>query len=67
MERLFGEEVAPGAAEPEAPPGTGAVGADVPLATRMRPRTLDEIVGQEHLLAAGRRCGGRSRRATRTR
>lgn len=25
-----------------------------PLAARMRPRTLDEIVGQEHLLAAGR-------------
>lgn len=26
----------------------------VPLAARMRPRTLDEIVGQEHLLAPGR-------------
>jgi putative ATPase len=25
-----------------------------PLAERMRPRTLDEIVGQEHLLAAGK-------------
>lgn len=25
-----------------------------PLASRMRPRTLDEIVGQEHLLAPGR-------------
>ncbi|HET7457552.1 MAG TPA: replication-associated recombination protein A [Gemmatimonadaceae bacterium] len=25
-----------------------------PLAARMRPRTLDEFVGQEHLLAAGR-------------
>jgi putative ATPase len=25
-----------------------------PLAARMRPRTLDEIVGQEHLLGAGR-------------
>src|SRR5438045_4865495 len=24
-----------------------------PLAARMRPRTLDEVVGQEHLLAAG--------------
>ena len=30
-----------------------AAGADVPLATRMRPQTLDELVGQEHLLAAG--------------
>ncbi|MGI8588076.1 MAG: replication-associated recombination protein A [Chloroflexia bacterium] len=27
---------------------------DAPLATRMRPRTLDEIVGQGHLLAPGR-------------
>src|SRR5581483_8148387 len=25
-----------------------------PLAARMRPRTLDEVVGQEHLLAPGR-------------
>ncbi len=25
-----------------------------PLATRMRPRTLDEYVGQEHLLAPGK-------------
>ncbi|HZR36647.1 MAG TPA: AAA family ATPase, partial [Nevskia sp.] len=24
-----------------------------PLAERMRPRTLDEVVGQEHLLAGG--------------
>ena len=24
-----------------------------PLAVRMRPRTLDELVGQEHLLAPG--------------
>jgi putative ATPase len=28
--------------------------AQAPLAARMRPRTLDEIVGQAHLLAAGR-------------
>lgn len=27
---------------------------DEPLAARMRPRTLDEILGQEHLLAPGR-------------
>jgi putative ATPase len=27
---------------------------DAPLAERMRPRTLDEFVGQEHLLAAGK-------------
>jgi putative ATPase len=41
--------------------GDGLPGSDVsvplasqPLAARMRPRTLDEIVGQEHLLAPGR-------------
>lgn len=27
--------------------------ADTPLAQRMRPTTLDAIIGQEHLLAAG--------------
>ena len=27
---------------------------DVPLATRMRPRTLEEFVGQTHLLGAGK-------------
>ena len=31
-----------------------AGGTVVPLAARMRPRTLDEILGQEHLLAPGR-------------
>lgn len=37
--------------------GTDAVGlpgdAHAPLAVRMRPRTLDEVVGQDHLLAPG--------------
>jgi putative ATPase len=33
-----------------------------PLATRMRPRTLAEFVGQEHLLAAGRTLGDALRR-----
>ena len=28
--------------------------AQAPLAARMRPKTLDEIVGQRHLLAPGR-------------
>src|SRR5439155_9715497 len=28
--------------------------AQVPLATRMRPRTLEEVVGQEHLIGPGR-------------
>jgi putative ATPase len=42
--------------EPEDGPGPGAAGElpeDAPLATRLRPRTLDELVGQERLLAAG--------------
>src|SRR6058998_3978529 len=39
-----------GASNPPAAPG----GAPAPLADRMRPRVLDEIVGQEHLLGPGR-------------
>src|SRR5688572_26373733 len=31
-----------------------SVGASAPLAARMRPRTLDDYVGQEHLLAPGK-------------
>ncbi len=51
MERLFGEEegearVAGGA------PADGPT-ADAPLATRMRPATVDEVVGQDRLLAPG--------------
>jgi putative ATPase len=47
MDQLFDA----GEAEPErpAPGGSGRR----PLATRMRPRTLEEVVGQEHLLAEG--------------
>ncbi len=33
--------------------GLPGVGAGTPLAVRMRPRTLDEVAGQEHLLAPG--------------
>jgi putative ATPase len=48
MERLFGED------EPVAQAGPSvAAAAAAPLATRMRPRTLDEFVGQERLLAPG--------------
>ena len=32
---------------------SGAAHPSAPLAVRMRPRTLEELVGQEHLLAAG--------------
>ncbi|OZV78732.1 recombinase RarA [Micromonospora echinospora] len=51
------------AAAPRAPAGFGGasagvdgfdtVGADAPLPVRMRPANLDELVGQEHLLAPG--------------
>jgi putative ATPase len=44
MERLFDA--------PEERPDAAAI-ADGPLAARMRPRTLDEFVGQEHLLGDG--------------
>jgi putative ATPase len=53
MERLFGEDVAPGTAAAPAAPVAESAGAEVPLATRMRPTTLDELVGQEKLLAPG--------------
>jgi putative ATPase len=34
--------------------GAAARGQGEPLASRMRPRTLDEVVGQQHVLGAGR-------------
>jgi len=54
---LFG--VAPGerggmAAKASAAPGEQAADARVPLAERLRPTTIDEVVGQRHLLAPGR-------------
>src|SRR4051812_26447524 len=41
--------------EPDPPPEHGApdVPPGAPLAARMRPRTLEEVVGQDHLLAEG--------------
>ncbi len=45
MQDLFNEAEA----ETEAKPDTAA-----PLASRMRPRSLDEFVGQEHILAPGK-------------
>jgi putative ATPase len=48
MERLFGSEPEPARGQGTAAPAPGA-----PLATRMRPRTLDDFVGQERLLASG--------------
>jgi len=46
---LFAEE-APPAGEPRLAPNGKA---HQPLAARMRPRRLDEVVGQEHLLRPG--------------
>ncbi|HLU28432.1 MAG TPA: replication-associated recombination protein A [Glycomyces sp.] len=45
-------------AQPPEPSGSGALGTgspsgDEPLAVRMRPQSLDELVGQEHLLTPG--------------
>ncbi|WP_333618534.1 replication-associated recombination protein A [Dietzia sp.] len=40
----------PSGERPSPPPGGTDVDADAPLAVRMRPGTLDEVLGQEHLL-----------------
>jgi putative ATPase len=40
--------------EPAPRPRTGAVPAGAPLAERMRPRTIDEVIGQSHLLGPGK-------------
>ncbi len=47
MERLFGDDEAPVA------PAQAATLPDAPLATRLRPRALEEFVGQDRLLAPG--------------
>jgi putative ATPase len=47
MEQLFDTDEPPGAGE--AAPAV----ADAPLATRLRPRTVEEFVGQDRLLAPG--------------
>jgi putative ATPase len=55
MATLFGDDEgrpAPDAAAGQTGPGA-VPGQAVPLATRLRPTTLDELVGQERLLASG--------------
>ncbi len=47
---LFGSDIPPSVNKNTTAAATSAE----PLAARMRPRTLDEILGQEHLLAPGR-------------
>jgi putative ATPase len=49
-DQLFDTGDPPAAAGGEAPE---RVPADAPLAVRMRPRTLDEMVGQEHIVGEG--------------
>ncbi|HET6531892.1 MAG TPA: replication-associated recombination protein A [Actinoplanes sp.] len=44
---------APGGPPPSAAAGFGTPAADSPLPVRMRPASLDELVGQGHLLAPG--------------
>src|SRR5579875_1710222 len=53
---LFGAEAehTPSAQSAQNKTGTASGVQGEPLAARMRPRTLDEIVGQEHLLGPGR-------------
>src|SRR3954451_23315434 len=48
----FGDEPQPGQGDPAADPGA-AVDPSAPLPARMRPRTLAELVGQEHVLGEG--------------
>jgi putative ATPase len=42
-----------GDAGPAGGEGPAGIPADAPLAVRMRPRTLDEVVGQEHIVGEG--------------
>ncbi len=51
---LFGRRTAAAAPLAPAAPGGAADGGRPPLATRMRPETLDDVVGQERLLGPGR-------------
>jgi putative ATPase len=50
---LFGEQSNPEDSERTAPPAFAADNPNAPLAVRMRPRTLDEVLGQQHLLGPG--------------
>ena len=52
QESLFGEDAPPRPVVDDALPP--ALAAEVPLAERLRPRTLDEVIGQVHLLGPGK-------------
>src|SRR5712692_8407085 len=51
---LFGSDITPNSDKNMSPTSAPIPSAGEPLAARMRPRTLDEILGQEQLLAPGR-------------
>jgi len=54
VDALFGEdELVVPATGAGRPPAAGQVPADAPLPVRMRPRTVDEVLGQGHLLGEG--------------
>ena len=54
QDALFGDE-APWAGSPAGPGGAASpAGANAPLAERLRPRQLDEVIGQAHLLGPGK-------------
>ncbi len=51
---LFGSDITPSTNKNTPPTTAPSTSPGEPLASRMRPRTLDEILGQEQLLAPGR-------------
>lgn len=52
-ERLFDDDAAAGEAAPAAEGGDAAPGPDAPLAARLRPATLDGVLGQASLIGDG--------------
>src|SRR5690606_20947169 len=52
--RTRSEGPAAGTSAPDGDLFPASAGDEVPLAERLRPRTLDEVIGQSHLLGAGR-------------
>ena len=53
QETLFEDPADDAVVAASASAGAGTL-PSVPLAERLRPRTLDDVIGQQHLLAPGR-------------